>query len=169
MPARERGRQMRRTIIGLAGALALAVLAPTSALADGYDPVPCDGKKLIGNECPPAPPVDDSLETCPANSVALRIAERRPRHDPKFQTVTVTATNLNTDTGGALDATLVVTYQANRGSSLARVITSVEVADGSSTYSATFDVPRFRDVDGRVVATLEDVGCDGQNEVVSLA
>jgi hypothetical protein len=154
---------MRRLIISIAGALALAILAPTAALADGYNP--CDGpERKVPQECPQDPP----RETCPPLKAALRIGFAH-RGD-NVQTVTVTASNDNIATNiGSLDASLVVTYQANRSHSDERTIIATFVEDGGGTFSATFDVRKWRDVSGRVTAYIEDVGCDGVNEAVALS
>lgn len=94
------------------------------------------------------PPAEVAQDPCADVSVGIRIAERpRGDHD-KTQAVEVIATN-----SAGVPAQLVVTYQSNRTNSQPRTIISVPVAGGGG-YGATFDVPRWRFVDGQVVAKL---------------
>jgi hypothetical protein len=145
-----------RTRILTATAVLVAVLCLAGpALATG------------GNECKkhcPPPPAEPIEQVRCDTTAALRIVERDLPNDPATQLVTVEATNTNAATQ---TATLVVTYEANRISGVEHVLFVAHLR-GGDVVQTTIEVPRWRDVDGQVVASIDDLGCDDQHESVRL-
>jgi hypothetical protein len=146
-----------RTRIMTASVVALAVIAlaiPASATGNGQ----------CKKHCPEPPPEPIEQVRCDT-SAALRIAERDLPLDPNTHEVVVEATNTNAAPSQRVQ--LVVTYEANRISAQPRVILARSLF-GGDVVQVSFMVPRWRDVDGQVVATIDDLGCDDQHESVRI-
>jgi hypothetical protein len=109
------------------------------------------------------PTTAQASSTCSPVRDKLHVAERHHMSAPKYESVGVLVDNATNR-----PTSLVVTYQASRLFSSPRTVLGGVTVDAGATYYAVVVVPRWRDTDGLVVATLGTCNTDAAVSLFAL-